>query len=96
MGAGCWELGVGYWILGIGYWVLGTGPLSFVRIVRPEKRTAEYRISNIECRRVESFRSIFFYKWIEYIHSSIVNRHSSLVLATGYWVLGIGHWILDA
>jgi hypothetical protein len=40
-----------------------------------------------------------FYKWIEYIHSSIVVRHSSLVLSllgAGYWVLGIGCWVLDA
>jgi hypothetical protein len=38
----------GYWVLGIGYWVLVTGPPSFVRIVRLEKRTAEYRMSNID------------------------------------------------
>ncbi len=30
---------------------------------RTEQRTAEYRITNIECRSVESLRSIFFLKF---------------------------------
>jgi hypothetical protein len=40
-----------------------------------------------------------FYKWIEYIHSSIVNRHSSLVpslLGAGCWILDARRWILVA
>jgi hypothetical protein len=48
LGTGYWVLGIGYWVLGIGCWVLGTGPSSFVRIVRPEKRTAECRMLNVE------------------------------------------------
>jgi hypothetical protein len=64
-----------------------------VWIVRPEKRTAEYRMSNIGCRREGGIASLnLFYKLIEYIHSSLVLRHSSFVVR--HWFLVSGYWFL--
>jgi hypothetical protein len=61
---------------------------------REPARTANRRISNIEYRISKGgIASLnLFYKWIEYIHSSIVIRHWPLV--TGYWLLVTGHWLL--
>jgi hypothetical protein len=61
---------------------------------REPARTANRRISNIEYRISKGgIASLnLFYKWIEYIHSSIVIRHWSLV--TGYWLLVTGCWFL--
>jgi hypothetical protein len=61
---GCWILVTGCWVLVTGYWLLGIG----------------YWVLGIGYWLCGIASLTLFYKWIEFIHSSIVNRHWFLVI----------------
>ena len=68
----------GYW-LGDGSYVMMNAD-GYTCMKRHKKRTAEQEMSNVECRRVESLRSVLLkIKLTKFLSSTFVNRHSTLV-----------------